>query len=143
MKKTLLACLAMSWGSCAYAVPNVWSVSSAQGFIEYGIANNTNDSVIIACNVGAGDDYDNGVHVYHGDDARTGTISFLINDESYYIPDSTKTRNGANAWASFTDAMRSATKFEVYINDKPAGKFTPNKNNHKKTFNDFECEPLW
>lgn len=142
MKKILIAGLFFGFSAVSYAVPNIWSVSFAQGYTEYGIGNESNDEVIISCNGGAGEDYDHGVHVYKNDQAIEGNVSFLIDDEAYYIPEETKTRSGENAWLSFTNAIKTASTFEVYVNNKPAGKFTPSPKNHKNTFSDFECLPM-
>nr|WP_282490161.1 hypothetical protein [Providencia alcalifaciens] len=143
MKKILIAGVILGFSTASWAVPNIWSSSFAQGYFEYSITNESNDSVIIACNVGAGEGFDNGVSVYHDGQQLTGDISFLIDDEAYYIPENTTTRNGANAWVSFTDAIKKTSTFEVYVNNKPAGKFTSSPKNHKKTFSDFECDPMW
>ncbi|EPW8572901.1 hypothetical protein ACWQEN_002263 [Morganella morganii] len=142
MKKILLAGVIAACSASAYAVPDTWSMGAAQGFTEYSISNGAGNAVIIACNEGAGEGYDNSVSVYSNDRSLDGDISFLIDDEAYYIPENTTTRSGANAWVSFTSAITRASEFEVYVNNKPAGKFKPRAKNSQKIFSDFECAPV-
>ncbi|EOJ8666361.1 MULTISPECIES: hypothetical protein [Providencia] len=143
MKKILFACVLMSGSLSAFAIPNYWSATYAQGYMEYGISNDKHLSVIIACNVAADDEADNGVYVYHGEALiDTHDIAFIIDDEAYYIPEETKTRSEGNMWDSFTRAIMKADQFEVYVDDKPIGKFQPNEKNRLKIFTNFQCDPL-
>lgn len=143
MKKILFACFLMGYSLSVFAIPNYWSATYAQGYMEYGISNDKHLSVIIACNVAADDNADNSVYLYHGENLiDTHNIAFVINDEAYYIPEQTKTRSEGNMWNSFTRAIADADEFDVYVNDKPIGQFQPNAKNRLKTFTDFDCEPL-
>lgn len=144
MKKMIFACLLMGSAFTASAIPNYWSESFAQGYMEYGISNDQHLSVILACNIAADDDTDNGVHLYQdGNPIDTDNIAFIIDDEVHYIPDETKTRGNGNLWYKFTQAIAKATQFEVYVDDKPIGKFQPNEKNRQKIFTDFDCAPLF
>ena len=143
MKKILFTCFLMAFSLCSFALPNYWSATYAQGYMEYGISNDKHLSVIIACNVAADDEADNSVYLYQGEnpiDAQN--IAFVIDDEAYYIPKETKTRSEGNMWDSFTRAIMKANQFEVYVDDKAIGQFQPNEKNRLKTFTDFDCEPL-
>ena len=143
MKKRLFACFLMGYSLSVFAIPNYWSATYAQGYMEYGISNDKHLSVIIACNVAAGDEFDNGVSLYQGENLiDTHNIAFVINDEAYYIPEQTQTRSEGNMWNRFTRAIADADEFNVYVNDKPIGQFTSNSKNRLKTFTDFDCEPL-
>lgn len=131
----------------AHAIPNVWSSSFAQGFTEYGITNNDGYSIIIACNSVEPDDYaeaiDHGFHVYKNDESIEGNIEFLINDSSFYVPDGTKYRSAANAWNDLMTELEKATKFEIYINGKSGGIFTPSKKNIDKEISDGFCGAMF
>ncbi|MBW5407330.1 hypothetical protein ACISK3_03020 [Morganella morganii] len=87
MKKRVLAGVIAACSASANAVPGTRSMGAAQGFTEYSISNGSGDTVIIACNEGAGEGFDNNVSVYSNDQSRDGEISFLIDDEAYYIPE--------------------------------------------------------
>ncbi|ENY6783359.1 hypothetical protein ACF1CY_000776 [Providencia rettgeri] len=144
MKKILLACCLMSGSLSAFAIPNYWSATYAQGYMEYSISNDKHLSVIIACNVAADDEADNGVYVYHGEvPINTHNIAFVIDDEAYYIPEETKTRSEGNMWDNFTQAIMKADQFEVYVDDKPIGQFKPNAENRSKIMADFHCRALF
>lgn len=144
MKKMIYAYLLMGSTFSASAIPNYWSESFAQGYMEYGISNDKHLSVILACNIAANDDMDNGVHLYQdGNPIGSDNIAFIIDDEVYYIPDETQTRGNGNLWYKFAEAIAKATQFEVYVDDKPIGKFQPNKKNRVKIFTDFDCPPLY
>ena len=57
MKKFLcIPLLAMT--GFAHAAPNVWQMSSTQGFVEYSVQDSKGNTLWVTCNVGAGDDYD-------------------------------------------------------------------------------------
>ncbi|MFL7884405.1 hypothetical protein AAD041_13450 [Proteus mirabilis] len=144
MKKILLACVLMSGSLSAFAIPNYWSATFAQGYMEYGISNDKHFSVIIACNIAADEEYDNGVYLYQdGHPIDTNNIAFVIDDEVYYIPEETKTRSEGNAWTLFTQAITKANSFTVYANDKPIGQFNPNPKNRAKIFADFDCNAVF
>lgn len=130
------------------AAPNLWGGSFTQGFIEYGIVNDKGDSVIIACNAGASEDYDNSVTVSLADNKTYSAddnvyIEFVIEDESYPIPSESMTRPGSNAWDSFIWAISKATAFDVYINNKKVATFNPRANNVRKVLKDMECSSLF
>ena len=132
----------------AHAIPNVWSSSFAQGFTEYGITNNNGYSIIIACNSFVEpDDYaeaiDHGFHVYKNDKPIEGNIEFLIDGSSLYVPDGTKYRFAANAWNDLMTELGKATKFEIYIDGKSGGEFTPSKKNMEKEIPDGFCGAMF
>lgn len=150
MKKTLtilsLLCCSVFFIHNAIAAPNLWGGNFAQGFMEYGIVNDKGDSVIITCNIGAGEGYDNSVAIYLANnkkyDNAESELEFVIADESYPIPSESMTRSGANAWDSFIGAIYKATQFEVYIDNKKIASFSPTPNNVKKVLKDMDCDSL-
>lgn len=101
MKKMMAVSLFL-FSASALAIPNIWTSGFGQGFIEYGISNDTGVTVVVACNVGADlEDYENSIDhsidISAGDHEVEGQIEFLIDDEAYFVPDSTKHRAGAAA----------------------------------------------
>lgn len=52
MKKMMAVSLFL-FSASALAIPNIWTSGFGQGFIEYGISNDTGVTVVVACNVGA------------------------------------------------------------------------------------------
>ncbi|UYZ85365.1 hypothetical protein MTZ49_07405 [Entomomonas sp. E2T0] len=150
MKKLLtifsLLCCSVLFTHHAMAAPNLWGSSFAQGFIEYGIVNDKGDSIIITCNIGAGDDYDNSVAIYLASNKQyeneKSELEFVIADESYPIPSETETRSGSNAWDSFVGAISTATQFDVYVDNKKITTFSPKANNVKKVLKDMDCSSL-
>lgn len=150
MKKLLttlsLLCCSVFFTNHALAAPNLWGASFAQGFMEYGIVNDKGDSIIITCNIGAGEDYDNSVAVYLANNKKYDNdktdIEFVIADESYPIPSETMTRSGSNAWDSFIGAIYKATQFDIYIDNKKIATFNPKANNVKKVLKDMDCDSL-
>ncbi len=140
----LLVLLLLSLSTGAQAIPNVWSSSFAQGFTEYSIANDSGYRIIIACNSFVEpDDYDeaidHGFYVYKGEQSIEGKIEFLINDSSFFVPDGTKYRFAANDWNDLTAELGKATKFEIYVDGKSGGEFTPSKKNIDKEIPDGLC----
>lgn len=142
----LIALLFLSAG--AQAIPNVWSSSFAQGFTEYSIANNNGYRIIIACNSFVEpDDYneaiDHGFHVYKDEQSIEGNIEFLIDGSSFFVPDGTKYRFAANAWNDLMTELAKSTKFEIYIDGKSGGEFTPNEKNMAKEIPDGFCGAMF
>ena len=138
----LFVLLLLSTG--AQAIPNIWSSSFAQGFTEYSIANNSGYHIIIACNSFVEpDDYseaiDHGFHVYNGEQPIEGKIEFLIDGSSFFVPEGTKYRFAANAWNDLMTELKKSTKFEIYIDGKSGGEFTPSIKNIDKEIPDGFC----
>ena len=132
----------------AHAIPNIWTSSFAQGFTEYGITNNDGYRIIIACNSFVEpDDYseaiDHSFHVYKDDQSIEGKIEFLIDGSSFYVPDGTKYRFAANAWNNLMTELGKATKFEIYIDGKSGGEFTPSKKNIGKEIPNGFCGAMF
>lgn len=143
---TLFMLLFLSAG--AHAIPNVWSSSFAQGFTEYGISNSNGYRILIACNAFVEPaDYaeaiDHGFYVYKNDEPVKGNIEFLIDDSPFYVPDGTKTRPEAGAWDALMSELRKATKFEIYIDGKSGGEFTPSEKNMQKEIPDGFCGAMF
>ncbi|EPL6453496.1 hypothetical protein N0G65_000613 [Providencia rettgeri] len=144
MQKLVALCALLLLSAGAQAIPNVWSSSFAQGFTEYSIANNNGYRIIIACNSFVEpDDYaeaiDHGFHVYKGDQSIEGNIEFLIDGSPFFVPDGTKYRFAANAWDNLMTELGKATIFEIYIDGKSGGVFTPNEKNIDKEIPDGFC----
>lgn len=142
----LFALLLLSAG--AQAIPNVWTSSFAQGFIEYGITNNNGYSIVVSCNSSVEpDDYDDaidhGLYTYKNDEKIEGNIEFLIDGSSFFVPDGTKYRFAANAWNDLMAELEKATKFEIYIDGKSGGEFTPSKKNIDKEIPDGLCGAMF
>lgn len=142
----------------AYASPpNFWDFGFGQGWAEYGISSKNKINVSISCNVGVDDTTDHSVRIYHeGYDfihnkEINGDVTFIINDSVYYVPNrgvhglSTATRGGGMSWDNTMTALASATKFDLYINDKFVARFTPSKANLKGVFGNERtfCESLF
>ncbi len=147
MKKMMAVSLFL-FSASALTIPNIWTSGFGQGFIEYGISNDTGMTVVVACNVGADpEDYENSIDhsidISAGDHEVEGQIEFLIDDEAYFVPDSTKHRAGAAAWTNLTEALSKAAEFKVYSDNKLVGEFKPNKKNVKKVLGDGMCAPLF
>ncbi|HCI96277.1 hypothetical protein ABN228_01990 [Providencia rettgeri] len=148
MKKLAALCGLLLLSAGAQAIPNVWSSSFAQGFTEYSIANNNGYRIIIACNSFVEpDDYDeaidHGFHVYKDDQSIEGNIEFLIDGSPFFVPDGTKYRVAANAWNDLMTELAKSTKFEIYIDGKSGGEFTPNKKNMAKEIPDGFCGAMF
>lgn len=138
----LLVLLLLSTG--AQAIPNIWTSSFAQGFTEYGITNNNGYSIIIACNSfvepdGYDEAIDHGFYVYKDDQPIEGNIEFLIDGSSFVVPEGTKYRFAANVWNDLMTELGKATKFEIYIDGKSGGEFTPSEKNIDKEIPDGLC----
>lgn len=142
MKKHATLLISLMFSSCLYAVPNVWSVTSWQGFDEYYISDENNNSFIISCNTGYSPDVDHSVSIQSIESGKrvSGNLSFLIDDEAYYIPESKRTRSGETEWNRFVKAIGSATKFKLYSDNKLIGEYYPSKKNVEKIFGkEFKC----
>ncbi|MTB67585.1 hypothetical protein GKR48_12250 [Providencia sp. wls1943] len=56
----------------------------------------------------------------------------LLTQQGNFIPDETKIRSNGNMWHKFTQTIAEAAQFEVYVDDKPIGKFQSNEKIGKK-----------
>ncbi|MBP6082881.1 MAG: hypothetical protein KA732_16580 [Providencia sp.] len=144
MKKLMALFILLFVSASVQAIPNVWSSSFAQGFTEYSIANNSGYRIIISCNSFVEpDDYaeaiDHGFYVYKDDQPIEGNIEFLIDGSSFFVPEGTKYRFAANAWNDLMTELGKAAKFEIYIDGKSGGEFTPSKKNIDKEIPDGFC----
>lgn len=149
MKKIILLPLLFACVS-AHAVPNVWRAASAQGFVEYSIQDAKERTLWIACESGAGDDYDHSASLemngksYENSNSKY-PLTFLIDGRKEVAPPgSTNWRNGANAWDEFVDGMSKAKKIEVFLNNKKITTFTPNKSSINEVAKYMaECGAKW
>jgi hypothetical protein len=66
------------------------------------------------------------------------TITVVTDDQQFPLPSSLGWRNGDNAWLSFIDALSHAATFDVYVNDKQVGHFTPGIKNTKKELDNLD-----
>ena len=111
--------------------PSIWKYGFGMGYSEYSIQNGEGITLWVACNEGAGADYDHGVNLEIGDESYSNTdsdypLTFIVDDRIEIAPPGTTTwRNGANAWAEFTDNISQARKIDVYLNDNKVTTFNP------------------
>lgn len=144
---TMVLAILLAYSCNLLAAPNLWAVGSLQGYVEYGISNEHNDVVSIACNEAAGEDRDHSVTFtsHNGQEYPSDkySIEFVINDESYIVPESSMTRSHAGQWDNFISAISKATAFDVYINNKKAATFNPRPKNVQKALSDIRCHSLW
>lgn len=148
MKKLAVFCVLLFLSAGAQAIPNVWSSSFAQGFTEYSIANNNGYRIIISCNsyvepADYAEAIDHGFYVYKNDQPIEGNIEFLIDGSAFVVPNGTKYRSAANAWDGLMAELEKATKFEIYIDGKSGGEFTPSEKNIKKEISDGFCGAMF
>jgi len=121
----------------AYAAPNVWQSDYAQGFSEYSIQDGKGNTLWVACNEGAGDDYDHSARLqtkknsYENTDAKYPLTFLLDGKTKVAAPGTTKWRNGANAWYEFSQGISKAKKIDVYLNNKKVTTFTPTQQSIK------------
>ncbi|EHS93921.1 hypothetical protein WHZ68_08665 [Klebsiella oxytoca] len=132
----------------AHAIPNMWASGFGMGVTEYIIS--SPEKVIFNLNCTGNPDEQN--ILQHGvlvtlpngtmlDSHDDGTEITVVMDSSQYpLPSSLGWRNGDNAWVSFIDALSQAANFDVYVNDKKVGTFSPGLKNTQKELSDLsEC----
>ncbi|MBN3262159.1 hypothetical protein [Pectobacterium brasiliense] len=129
----------------AQAVPNMWASGFGQGVTEYLITSPEN--VVFNLNCTMNPDEQN--ILQHrvlielpdstGADSRNDktAITVVANDQQFPLPSSLGWRNGDNAWIQFIDALEHAATFDVYVNDKKVGSFSPGLKNTKKVLDDL------
>lgn len=144
MKKSSLI-IALLFPLTASAIPNMWTSGFGQGITEYLIT--SSESVVFNLNCTMTPDEQNtlqhniiidlpdGTRVDSRDDKTTITV--VTDDQQFPLPSSLGWRNGDNAWIQFIDALGHAATFDVYVNDKKVGSFTPGIKNTKKQLNDL------
>lgn len=144
MKKTSVV-IALLFPLAASAVPNMWTSGFGQGVTEYLITNPEN--VVFNLNCTMNPDEQNilqhsvyltlpdGTSVNSRDDGTEITV--VMDNSQYPLPSFLGWRNGDNNWVSFIDALGQAATFDVYINDKKAGTFSPGLKNTQKELSDL------
>ena len=129
----------------AQAIPNMWSSGFGQGITEYLITNPENVVFNLNCTMTPDEqntlqhnvliDLPDGTRVDSRDDKTTITV--VTDDQQFPLPSSLGWRNGDNAWIQFIDALGHAATFDVYVNDKKVGSFTPGIKNTAKELDDL------
>ncbi|WP_211317629.1 hypothetical protein [Edaphovirga cremea] len=129
----------------AQAIPNMWTSGFGQGVTEYLITSPEN--VVFNLNCTMNPDEQN--ILQHrvlidlpdstGADSRDDktAITVVTDDQQFPLPSSLGWRNGDNAWIQFIDALEHAATFDVYVNDKKVGSFSPGLKNTKKVLDDL------
>lgn len=136
MKKLLFVPL-FALTSFAHAAPNIWQSGYGQGFSEYSIQDSKGNTLWVACNIGAGDNYDHSARLetkqrsYQNTDSKYPLTFVLDGKNSVAAPGTTKWRNGANAWYEFSHGIAKAKKIDVYLNNKKVTTFTPTQQSIK------------
>lgn len=136
MKKLLIVPL-LALTSFAHAAPNIWQSGYGQGFSEYSIQDSKGNTLWIACNDGAGAEYDHSARLqtkkgsYQNTDSKYPLTFVLDGKNSVAAPGTTKWRNGANAWYEFSHGIAKAKKIDVYLNNKKVTTFTPTQQSIK------------
>lgn len=129
--KSLVFIALFSASFSAFAVPNVWRSGFGQGFSEYSIQDAKGQTLWVACNNGAGDEYDHSARFeiksrsYENSDSKYPLTLLLDGKNEVIPPKTTNWRNGANAWQEFSKGVAKAKKIEVFINNKKVTTFTP------------------
>jgi len=134
-----------------YAVPNVWGAGFGMGVFEHIITSPQHTGLNISCTNTPDDNQvlqhsvlvtlpDGNVLSSHD---KNTLITLVTGDEQYNVPSSLGWRNGDNDWVSFIDAIKKATSFDIYLNDKKVGSFSPSAGNISKVLSDMsECTTL-
>ncbi|TCJ98564.1 hypothetical protein EV694_0974 [Volucribacter psittacicida] len=133
-------------------LPDTWTSGFGQGWLEYNIANNQGQSMTLSCNAGASDDPDVDHRISFSVNGQTydaeqlsGKLAFLINGKTYHplsIP--TDTRNGANEWYEFTQAISTANEFTIYLHNKKVAEFFPTPQSIREYASGIRnCEARW
>lgn len=124
----------------ASAVTGLWQQGYGQGNTEYSVTDTSGKMFTINC---TGNPDQNGIYQHSvfltlaGDKTVSshddGTdITVVMNHQQYAIPSSLGWRNGDNAWYGFIMDIRKASQFDVYINDRKVGTFSPDVQNAQK-----------
>ena len=145
---TALACTS----AAVHAVPNIWDSSMQQGFVEYVLSNSKNQTIIVACNVGAGDQIDHGFHYYpkglSGNSVDLKDVSVRFNGKTAAYPPSknglpTSTRGGANQWVNFARGIAKARTIDLYSRNKLIATFKPSAHSIKTVAKELaDCQPV-
>lgn len=131
--------------TAAQAIPNMWTSGFGQGVTEYLITNSENVVFNLNCTMNPDEqktlqhnvliDLSDGTRLDSRDDKTAITV--VTDDQQFPLPSSLGWRNGDNAWIQFIDALGHAATFDVYVNDKKVGSFTPGIKNTKKELDDL------
>ncbi|MFL9151035.1 hypothetical protein AB9E65_20090 [Escherichia coli] len=149
MKRYLSVLFAvLAFTGVAHAIPNMWASGFGMGVTEYSIT--SPEKVVFYLNCTGNPDAQNilqhsvdltlpdGTSVSSHDDGTEITV--VMDNSQYPLPSFLGWRNGDNAWVSFIDALSQAANFEVYVNDKKVGTFSPALKNTQKELSDLsEC----
>ncbi|EKZ6361115.1 hypothetical protein ABFC59_07345 [Enterobacter hormaechei] len=129
----------------SFAVPNMWASGFGQGITEYLITNPENVVFNLNCTMNPDEqnilqhnvliDLPDGTRADSHDDKTA--IMIVTDDQQFPLPSSLGWRNGDNAWIQFIDALGNAATFDVYVNDKKVGHFSPGIKNTKKELEDL------
>lgn len=132
MKKLLLLPLLFACAS-AHAVPNIWTMGFWGGYAEYSIQDSDSRVLRIACESGAGDEYEHSASVEVGNKKYQNSdsehpLTFLLDDKkSVTPPASSGWHGGDQAWNEFIYGMSKARKIDAYLDNKKITTFTPIK----------------
>ncbi|MNS14448.1 hypothetical protein D3C72_460680 [compost metagenome] len=124
----------------AQAIPNLWGQGYGQGNAEYTITSEKGLEFTLNC---TGNPDNNGIYQHSvivtlPDDSMVSSrdegkdVTVVMNHQQYAIPSFLGWRNGDNAWYDFIKDIRQAGQFEVYINNRKAGAFSPDVQNAQK-----------
>lgn len=124
----------------ASAVPGLWQQGYGQGNAEYSVTDARGKMFTINCtgNPDQNGFYQHSVFLTQTDNRMVSShddgtsITVVMNHQQYAIPSSLGWRNGDNAWYDFIKDIRQAGQFEVYINNRKAGTFSPDVQNAQK-----------
>ncbi|MCG3884417.1 hypothetical protein I3271_06920 [Photobacterium leiognathi] len=126
------------------AIPGFWSENFIQGYMQYDLASKAGQIFQLSCAEGARTDIDsspdNSVYLYLDSNydksysSSEQNMSVLIDDVPFKIPSQTATSSDAGLWYQFYDALKGATEFTVYVDNKPVGTFNASKKNLAKIF---------
>lgn len=141
----ILTAAILVFASTAHALPNMWTSGFGQGVTEYLIT--SAEKVVFNLNCTGNPDEQNilqhsvyltlpdGTSVNSRDDGTEITV--VMDNSQYPLPSFLGWRNGDNAWVSFINALAQAATFDVYVNDKKAGTFSPGLKNTQKELSDL------
>lgn len=146
MKKLAATLFFGALTTSAFAIPNIWYSSWAQGWIEYSISNSQGQQLWIACNEGWEKDTEHSIRLIQPNGQEFDEkLSFLINGvpfEPLSLP--TTSIQGAGEWANFVQAISKATKFDIYKGNFKLAQFRASPQNVKKVASEIaDCKSLW
>ncbi|OKP23799.1 hypothetical protein [Serratia fonticola] len=140
-----LAAIVLVSAATAQAIPNMWTRGFGMGVTEYIITSPENVMFNLNCTMNPDEQnilqhrvlisLPDGTGADSRDDKTAITI--VTDDQQFPLPYSLGWRNGDNAWIQFIDALGHAATFDVYVNDKKVGRFSPGLKNTKKELNDL------